>query len=73
MHLRAEALRALAQSADAAALRAVVEALESEDPWVRGAAAAAVATLAGAPVEEGPAGSAAARVWGSKRFEKPWE
>jgi HEAT repeat protein len=73
VHLRTEALRALARSSDAAALRAVVEAVEAEDAWVRGAAAATLSALAGTRVDEGPAGAAAARAWWSKRFDKPWE
>jgi HEAT repeat protein len=68
VHLRAEALRALAQSSDPAALRAVVEAIDADDPWVRGAAAAALAALAGEPVD-----AAGARAWWSKRFGKPWD
>jgi HEAT repeat protein len=73
VHLRVEALRALAQSGRPDALRAAVEALASDEVWVRGAAAAALSALAGEPVEEGPAGTAKARAWWSKRFGRPWD
>ena len=77
VHLRAEALRALAGLKDPGGARAVVEALGADDLYLRAAAAPLLTRLAGEafgfdPAEPSPAALEKARAWWSKTYKQPW-
>jgi HEAT repeat protein len=81
LHLKRACLAALAQTGDAAALRAVIETLGSADPYLRQAAAAALDEASGAPsgfdprltAEENREAVAKLQAWWTKKFNRAWE
>ena len=77
VHLRAEALRALAGLKEPGAARAVVEALASDDVYLRAAAGPLLQRLAGEafgfdPATPSPGALEKARAWWSKTHNQPW-
>jgi HEAT repeat protein len=80
LHLKRACLAALGQTGDASALRAVIETLGSPDPYLRQAAAAAIAEASGAPsgvdprlsAEENREPVAKLREWWEKKFKRAW-
>lgn len=81
LHLKRACLAALGQTGDAQALRAVIETLRSDDPYLRQAASAALEEASGAPAGIDPRGTAEEnreavaklRAWWAKKFNRPWE
>lgn len=81
LHVRRAAVAALAAAGDAGSMKAVVEALGSDEPYVREAAAAALERSAGetfgfdaaAPPASSRAAAERARAWWSTKFGKPWD
>ena len=81
VQVRRAALAALGAAGDAHSMRTVIETLESDEAYVREAAAAALERGAGeafgvdpaAPPEAGQAALGRARAWWTKKFGKPWE
>jgi HEAT repeat protein len=80
LHLKRACLAALGQTGEASALRAVIETLNSPDPYLRQAAAAAIAEASGAPsgvdprltAEENRESVAKLREWWEKKFKRAW-
>ena len=81
LHLKRACLAALGQTGDAAALRAVIEALRSDDAYVRQAAAAVLEEATGAPpgidpratAEENHEAVGRLREWWAKKYSRAWE
>jgi HEAT repeat protein len=81
LHVRRAALAALAAAGDGDSTRAIVEALASDEPYVREAAAAALERIAGEVFGFDAAALPAtsrgavdkARAWWSTKYGKPWE
>lgn len=81
VHVKIAALGALAEGGDPRGLKAVVDALLAEDPYVRQGAAAALERLSGAALGYDPRGSIEdnraaiekARTWWAKKTGKDWE
>lgn len=81
LHLKRACLAALGQTGDAAALRAVIEALRSDDPYLRQAASGVLEEATGAPTGIDPRGTAEGnreataklREWWVKKYNRPWD
>jgi hypothetical protein len=81
VHVKLAALGALAEGGDPRGLKAVVDALLAEDPYVRQGAAVVLERLSGAPlgfdargsIEENRAAIEKARQWWAKKTGKDWE
>ena len=81
LHLKRACLAALGQTGDPAALRAVIEALRSEDPYVRQAAALVLEEATGGPTgldarlgaDENRDAMTRLQTWWSKKFNRAWE
>ena len=81
LNLKRGAMIALAATGEAAGFRAVIDALLSENPWLREAASAVLAEATGGEAvidpRVGPDGNRAAigrlRTWWEERFKRPWE
>ncbi len=81
LQVRRAALAALGAAGDAHSMHVVIEALESDEGYLREAAAAALERVAGDAFGLDPAAAPAAgrpaidraRAWWSKKFGKPWE
>lgn len=81
VHLKRSSMAALAAIGQARGLRAVADALDSDDPYIRQAAAAVLRERAGnafgfdplaAPAENREA-AAKFRAWGAEKFGKAWD
>jgi HEAT repeat protein len=81
LHLKRACLAALGQTGDPTALRAVIESLRADDPYVRQAAAAVLDEVTGGPTGIDPRGGseenreAIAKLhgWWEKKFGRAWE
>lgn len=81
LHLKRACLAALGQTGDAAALRAVIEALRSDDPYLRQAASGVLEEATGAPTGIDPRGpaegnreaTAKLQEWWSRKYGRSWE
>jgi HEAT repeat protein len=80
LHLKRACLAALGQTGDPAALRAVIETLRSDEPYLRQAASAVLEEATGAPTgidaragsEETREAIAKLRAWWEKKFSRAW-
>ncbi len=81
VHVKLAALAALAEGGDPRGLKAVVDALLMDDPYVRQGAAGVLERVSGAPlgfdaragIEENRAAIEKARAWWAKRAGREWE